>query len=235
MKSRSARVVKLVDTADLKSAAYPRGGVPVRFRSRAPALALWQAIPLLFRKLRTLRKNHLAGVFDLPRRGAAMIRLHCRRHTSKRTLARSVHSGRARWPFPSSASVFDLRCILAVCESRFVSCHGPVRAWLLKCPERRTECHAENLAQDHLSRTLEPIAGLVSAMAIASSGSAASISSHHRFALLSRPPWRRSAFSLADPLLSGPWFFFRSCAGISCIILLTVAGALLRCTCRMPF
>src|SRR6476620_6865219 len=32
----SARVVKLVDTADLKSAAYPRGGVPVRFRSRAP-------------------------------------------------------------------------------------------------------------------------------------------------------------------------------------------------------
>ena len=33
-----ARVVKLVDTADLKSAAYPRGGVPVRFRSRAPKL-----------------------------------------------------------------------------------------------------------------------------------------------------------------------------------------------------
>ena len=28
--------MKLVDTADLKSAAYPRGGVPVRFRSRAP-------------------------------------------------------------------------------------------------------------------------------------------------------------------------------------------------------
>ena len=31
-----ARVVKLVDTADLKSAAYPKGGVPVRFRFRAP-------------------------------------------------------------------------------------------------------------------------------------------------------------------------------------------------------
>ncbi len=31
-------MVKLVDTADLKSAAYPRGGVPVRFRSRAPFL-----------------------------------------------------------------------------------------------------------------------------------------------------------------------------------------------------
>ena len=29
-------MVKLVDTADLKSAAYPRGGVPVRFRSQAP-------------------------------------------------------------------------------------------------------------------------------------------------------------------------------------------------------
>src|SRR4051812_22299469 len=35
-----ARVVKLVDTADLKSAAYPRGGVPVRFRSRAPYLRI---------------------------------------------------------------------------------------------------------------------------------------------------------------------------------------------------
>ena len=31
-----ARVVKLVDTADLKSAAYSKEGVSVRFRSRAP-------------------------------------------------------------------------------------------------------------------------------------------------------------------------------------------------------
>jgi hypothetical protein len=29
-------MVKLVDTADLKSAAFPRGGVPVRFRFEAP-------------------------------------------------------------------------------------------------------------------------------------------------------------------------------------------------------
>ena len=33
-----ARVVKLVDTADLKSAASLIAGVPVRFRSRAPII-----------------------------------------------------------------------------------------------------------------------------------------------------------------------------------------------------
>ena len=32
----NARVVKLVDTSDLKSAAYLKRGVPVRFRPRAP-------------------------------------------------------------------------------------------------------------------------------------------------------------------------------------------------------
>jgi hypothetical protein len=34
----TARVVKLVDTADLKSAAFPKGGVSVRSRSRAPVI-----------------------------------------------------------------------------------------------------------------------------------------------------------------------------------------------------
>ena len=42
--AQHARVVKLVDTADLKSAAYPRGGVPVRFRSRAPHTASFHLI-----------------------------------------------------------------------------------------------------------------------------------------------------------------------------------------------
>ena len=37
----AARVVKLVDTADLKSAANLKRGVPVRFRSRAPILVLF--------------------------------------------------------------------------------------------------------------------------------------------------------------------------------------------------
>jgi hypothetical protein len=40
-KLSAARVVKLVDTADLKSAANLKRGVPVRFRSRAPILVLF--------------------------------------------------------------------------------------------------------------------------------------------------------------------------------------------------
>jgi hypothetical protein len=40
LQSHCARVVKLVDTADLKSAATLKRGVPVRFRSRAPIFFL---------------------------------------------------------------------------------------------------------------------------------------------------------------------------------------------------
>jgi hypothetical protein len=40
-----ARVVKLVDTADLKSAAYLKRGVPVQFRSRAPTTCFIKYFP----------------------------------------------------------------------------------------------------------------------------------------------------------------------------------------------
>jgi hypothetical protein len=52
-----ARVVKLVDTADLKSAAYPKGGVPVRFRFRAPCL-----ISLIIRTLGSVAERLNAPV-----------------------------------------------------------------------------------------------------------------------------------------------------------------------------